>query len=142
VTAVVLRESSPVTEKEIRDFVHVRLSQHKVPSRVLIVDHIPKSSAGKLQRTRLAEELQTKLIAAFSPPRDAVEISIAKIWAEVLGIEQVGIHDNFFALGGDSLLATQVLARLESTLRWQASFHTFFEYPTVAELAKMMRQNM
>jgi acyl-CoA synthetase (AMP-forming)/AMP-acid ligase II/acyl carrier protein len=142
VTAVVLRESTSVTEKEIRDFVHIRLSQHKVPTRVLIVDHIPKSSAGKLQRTRLAEELQAKLKAEFSPPRDAVESSIAKIWAEVLDIEQVGIHDNFFALGGDSLLATQVLARLKGTLRGQASFHAFFEYPTVAELAQIMRQNM
>jgi acyl carrier protein len=107
----------------------------------LIVDHIPKSSTGKLQRARLAEELQAKLKAAFSPPRNTIENAIAKIWAEILGIEQVGIHDDFFALGGDSLSATRVLARLEDTLQLKTSVRTFFEYPTVAELAQMLGQN-
>jgi acyl-CoA synthetase (AMP-forming)/AMP-acid ligase II/acyl carrier protein len=138
--AVVLREKGSVTEKEIRDFALTRLSQHKVPSRVLIVDHIPKSSTGKLQRARLAEELQGKLKTTFSPPRDTIENAIARIWAEILGIEQVGIHDDFFALGGDSLSATRVVARLEQTLQLKTSVRAFFEYPTVAELAQMLGQ--
>jgi acyl-CoA synthetase (AMP-forming)/AMP-acid ligase II/acyl carrier protein len=139
--AAVLRENISVTEKQIRDFALTRLSQQKVPSRILIVDHIPKSSTGKLQRARLAEALQAKLNAVFSPPRNAIENAIAKIWTEILGVDPVGIHDNFFALGGDSLSATRVVARLEDTLNLKTCLLTFFDYPTVAELAQMLAQN-
>ncbi len=142
VAAVVLRENVSGDEKALREFVSARLAQLKLPSRILIVDQIPKGPTGKLQRGRLAEVFQSKLWAAYSPARDTVEVAIARIWAEVLCVEQVGIHDNFFTLGGDSLLATRVVARMESALEWKVPLRIFFDCPTVAEVAQLVHQGM
>jgi acyl carrier protein len=69
-----------------------------------------------------------------------VEHTLAAIWAEVLGLEQVGIHDNFFALGGHSLLATRVIARMREQFQVELPVHTLFEEPTVAHLAGAIEQ--
>jgi acyl carrier protein len=68
-------------------------------------------------------------------PRDAVERTVAAIWSQVLGLEQVGVHDNFFDLGGHSLLATRVFARLQKAFSVPISLRDLFEKPTVAELS-------
>ena len=73
-------------------------------------------------------------------PRSPVEEALARIWSEVLKLEQVGIHDNFFDLGGHSLLATQVIARVINTFRVELSLRSFFEAPTVAGLAEVITQ--
>ena len=74
-------------------------------------------------------------------PRTQEEKVIARIWCEVLGLEQVGIHDNFFALGGHSLKATQVMARLHTALQVELPLRRFFEAPTIAELATLVSKN-
>jgi acyl-CoA synthetase (AMP-forming)/AMP-acid ligase II/acyl carrier protein len=140
VAAVVLRENASACERELRDFVSAQLSQHKVPSRVLIVEEIPKGSTGKVQRGRLAEELETKLKGQYSPARNPIEKTTAQIWAEVLGVTQVGSHDNFFTLGGDSLSATRVVARLQSAFQLDLPVRVLFDYPTVAELSQMISE--
>jgi acyl-CoA synthetase (AMP-forming)/AMP-acid ligase II/acyl carrier protein len=136
VVAVVLRENASLDEKALRDFASARLSQEKLPSRILIVEQIPKGPTGKLQRGRLAEELEPKLKTAFSPARSKIESTVAEIWAEILGVEEVGIYDNFFTLGGDSLSATRVVARLHSALQLNVSPRILFDYPTVVEIAQ------
>jgi acyl carrier protein len=72
----------------------------------------------------------------FVAPRTPSEQSIAKIWAEVLKLENVGIHDNFFHLGGHSLLATQVISRLRDAFRIHLPLRSLFESPTVVGLAE------
>ncbi len=140
-TAVVLRGNTSATETELRAFLLMRLSWHKVPSRVLIVDRIPKSPAGKLQRNRLAQELEAQLTTQFLPPRNALEVALGNIWAEILGVQQIGVHDNFFALGGDSLSAGRVVAHLQHALQMEIPLRAFFDHPTLAEMAKFIAEN-
>jgi acyl-CoA synthetase (AMP-forming)/AMP-acid ligase II/acyl carrier protein len=134
-TAVVLRENASVTEREIRDLAFARLADYKVPSQVVIVDEIPKGPTGKLQRIGLAEKLASQLKAEFVAPGDPFEDALARIWTEVLGIKLIGVHDNFFALGGDSLLATQLVSRVRAAFRVELPLGTIFKEPTVAKQA-------
>jgi acyl carrier protein len=97
------------------------------------VDEIPKGPTGKVQRSELAQELGSRLRAEFVAPRNSVEEVLTPIWRQLLGVEQVGVHDNFFALGGDSLLATRLVARLRVTFEIEVPIATVFIGPTVAE---------
>jgi len=130
--AVVLRENTSVTEKEIREFAFARLADYKIPSQVLIVNEIPKGPTGKLQRIGLAEKLAPKLKPVYMASRNPVENTLANIWTEVLGIERVGINDNFFALGGDSLLAAQIVSRIHTAFQIELQLKAIFKDPTLA----------
>jgi acyl carrier protein len=141
--AVVLLEQAAATEKEIREFAATRLADFKVPRKVMIVDEIPKGATGKLQRIGLAEKLgltsngegQAVAAADFVAPRTPGEEVLAEIWAQVLGLERVGVHDSFFGLGGDSMLATQLVSRVREVMQVELSLSGFFETPTVANMA-------
>jgi acyl-CoA synthetase (AMP-forming)/AMP-acid ligase II/thioesterase domain-containing protein len=133
--AVVLRDGSRATGIEIREFVSSRLADHKVPHQVVLLDAIPKGPTGKLQRIGLAEKLGDRLKPPFVAPRTPVEERLAEIWASALGVARVGIHDNFFALGGDSLLAAQVLAQAFDR---DVEFSTMFHAPTIEQLAQVL----
>ncbi len=139
-TAVVLRENALVTEREIRELAFARLADYKVPSQVVIVDEIPKGPTGKLQRIGLAKKLAPKLKAEFVAPRNPVQEALARIWAEVLGVEQVGIYDNFFALGGDSLLATRLVSRMRVAFHVELPLGMIFREPTVASQALVVEE--
>lgn len=136
--AVVLRESVSATERELREFAFGRLADYKIPSRVLIVDEIPKGPTGKLQRIGLAEKLATELKADFVAPRTAVESALAMIWSEALDIEQVGVCDNFFALGGDSLLAARLVTRVGDVFGVELPLKAVFQAPTIEQLAVVL----
>jgi acyl-CoA synthetase (AMP-forming)/AMP-acid ligase II len=138
--AVVLRPGAKVTPKDIRQFAIGRLAAFKVPRQVQIVAEIPKGPTGKVHRVSLADKLGlatgTAIPQASISPRTPLEKVLAGIWAEVLQVEQVGLHDNFFALGGDSLLATRVLIRLYEITHFEVEVSYIFEAPTVAEMAE------
>ena len=127
------------TPKEIRQFAIGRIADFKVPRQVLIVKEIPKGPTGKMQRVGLAAKLGLAAGAARRRPslrpRTPLEKMLAGIWAEILQLEQVGIDDDFFALGGDSLLATHVLTRIYDIMHLEVEVIGFFEAPTVAEMA-------
>ena len=137
--AVVLRPTAKVTPKDIRQFAMGRLAAFKVPRQVQIVAEIPKGLTGKVHRVGMADKLGlatgTATSQASISPRTPLEKTLAEIWAEVLQVEQVGLHDNFFALGGDSLLATRVLIRLYEITHLEVGVSYIFEAPTVAEMA-------
>jgi acyl-CoA synthetase (AMP-forming)/AMP-acid ligase II/acyl carrier protein len=139
-SAIVLRLHAAATPKDIRQFALGRLAAFKVPRQVLIVRDIPKGPTGKLQRIGLAAKLGLASDAAATPvfvtPRTPIEQALAAIWAEVLQAEQVGAHDDFFALGGDSLQATRVLVRLRDTMHVDVDASRLFAAPTVAEMAE------
>lgn len=130
------------TETELRRFVADRLAPYKVPRRVLFLEELPKGSTGKVQRIGLADRLGLKetplpervSIAAVAP-RSPVEEIVAAVWVEVLGREGVGVDDDFLALGGDSILATQVVARLRALFGLDVTVATFFEAASVASMA-------
>lgn len=112
-TAVVLRAGRTADPAELRRFLLARLAAHKVPSQVVVVDAIPKGPTGKVQRIGLAARLASQLAPVHTPPRSELEKALTEIWARVLGLAKVGIHDNFFLLGGDSLAGTQVGLEIE-----------------------------
>ncbi len=136
-----LRATEPLI-KEIRQFASARLAHFKVPQQIVIMDEIPKGPTGKLQRMGLAEKLDLvapgKKLADFTAPRTSIEERLSEIWASVLGIDQLGIHDNFFQSGGDSLKAAQVFSRLHRDFQVELPMQTLFERPTVAELAELV----
>jgi acyl-CoA synthetase (AMP-forming)/AMP-acid ligase II/acyl carrier protein len=140
VSAVVLRPNAKVTPKDIRQFAAGRIAEFKVPRQVLIVSEIPKGPTGKVQRVSLAVKLgltnSAGLTQTFVAPRTPIEKVLAGIWAEVLEVEQIGVHDDFFALGGDSLQAGRVLVRLQQSMQIGVAVSAVFEAPTIAEMAE------
>ncbi len=144
---VVLHSQRTITEKELREFVRERLADFKVPRQVLFASEIPRGQFGKIQRTRLAkllgvqpcDQLPSKAEAAYEAPSTREESELAQIWARVLGRDLVGIHDDFFRLGGDSILATQVISQVRSVFNVELSPASLFETPTIAELARSIQ---
>ena len=141
--AIVLKPGAAVSDRELRKFVAGRLADFKVPRRIVFLDEIPKGPTGKVQRIGLAEKLDLAAAAQarfevktdFVAPRTPVEKTLTTIWAQVLGAERVGIHDDFFELGGDSLLAAQVISRVQEATQVKLTPLSFFEAPTVNDLA-------
>ncbi len=139
-TAVVLKAGVSATPKELREFAMARLAAHKVPSQVLILDQIPKGPTGKLQRIGLGEKLMPKLKPIYIAPASTVEIALGNLWKDVLHVDLVGIQDNFFASGGDSLLAMQLMARIRSVFQIELPFGCIFREPTIAEQALLVEK--
>ncbi|HEU5228866.1 MAG TPA: AMP-binding protein [Ktedonobacteraceae bacterium] len=144
--AVVFHADGQATEKELRTFVAQRLALFKVPRYIVIVDAIPKGPTGKVQRLSLAKLLgfvsdDTTAIEEkmeYVAPRNVLEEQIATIWAQVIGYEEVGVTNNFFQLGGDSLMAEQVISRVNDVLQVNVPMLAFFEAPTIADLAALI----
>jgi acyl-CoA synthetase (AMP-forming)/AMP-acid ligase II/acyl carrier protein len=133
--AVVVRDRLQTNEAVIRRYLSGRLASFKVPAYLLIVDDIPKSATGKIQRAAVAGTFTERLHRVFIAPKDELQMLVADIYAEVLETGQVGVGDNFFSLGGDSLRATQVISRLRSLFSIDLPIATLFSKATVAELA-------
>jgi acyl carrier protein len=126
-----------VSTKSLRDFVTDRLPHYMVPSSwVVLNESLPRTALGKVDRQRLPVPDRFSIEAEFQAPRTAVEAAIAQIWTELLGIEQIGVHDSFLELGGHSLLAAQAIARIRGRLSVQMSPQEFLEHPTIAEQAQ------
>ncbi len=128
-------ESAGFTELKVH--LKKKLPDFMIPSTLVALPALPMTPNGKVDRRalRAPEWARPELEVAYEAPRDEVEARIAAIWCEVLGVPRVGIRDVFFDLGGHSLLATQVVSRLRDAFAVQLPLRTFFETPTVAELA-------
>jgi acyl-CoA synthetase (AMP-forming)/AMP-acid ligase II/acyl carrier protein len=131
VAAVVLRPDNRVSEADVRRFALDRLAGHKVPSQVIFLNQLPKGPTGKPQRIGLYEKLAPLLRAPFVAPVGPVEEAVANAWRDVLQVDRIGAQDNFFFLGGDSLLAMRVVARLGSAFEIELPLETMFRAPTV-----------
>src|SRR5262249_32934247 len=102
---------------------------------------LPLTPNGKVDRAALpAVESHQEMTGTFVAPRNAVEMEIGNIWASVLKMEAVGIHDNFFDLGGNSLLATQVISRMRKAFQMDIPLRSLFEWPTIADLAEKINE--
>ncbi len=125
-------------EPALRKSLAIKLPEYMVPSRFFILDQLPRTANGKLDRKALptGHYLRPDLEQVFTAPRNEIEEKIASVWAEVLKLKQVGVHDNFFELGGHSLLGTQIILRLNKLFGTQLQLRWLFESPTVAALAK------
>ncbi|MEU4805248.1 non-ribosomal peptide synthase/polyketide synthase [Actinosynnema sp. NPDC023587] len=125
--------------EKLRDFLGESLPDYLVPSVFAPVDAIPVSPNGKVDRARLPEpDFSALSTAGYVPPAGPVEESLAAVWADVLGVPKVGSADNFFGLGGDSILSMQVVARArQAGLRFTTK--ELFQHQTVAQLAPVVR---
>jgi len=136
-SSFVLRPSSFVTQ--LRAFLAARLIDYMIPSAFVVLDTLPLTPSGKLDRTALPAPDPHADPTTFVAPRIPEEELLARICANVLHRERVGIHDNFFDLGGHSLLATQVVAQVRAVFAVELPLQTLFEQPTVAGLAELLR---
>lgn len=141
--AYLLPTAQPVPPvNELRSFLNERLPDYMIPSAWMFLDAFPLAPNGKVDRLALPAPGGTRpvLDAAFVSPRTPVEEALASIWAEVLGLDQVGIHDNFLALGGHSLMATQVISRVREAFHIEIPLRILFEKPTIGELAVVITE--
>ncbi|MEH2095023.1 amino acid adenylation domain-containing protein, partial [Nostoc sp.] len=129
------------TVSVLRSFLKEKLPEYMVPSAIVILESLPLTSNGKIDRRALpAPELSSELSDKYVTPRTPLEEILAQIWIQVLKIELVGRHDNFFELGGHSLLATQLISRMRSSLKVELPLRSLFAAPTIAELAPLIQQ--
>jgi oxalate---CoA ligase len=139
VTAVIRRPGASITAQQLRDHALQNIAPLKVPTSIVFVDEFPRNALGKVLRRELAASIREGLRAEFVPPRDAEEILIAGAFAELLLLPRVGALDNFFDLGGDSLRAVRVLARIGAQTGVEMEPRALFEAPTVEQFAQRLR---
>ena len=125
---------------QLRSFLQEKLPEYMVPDRLLLLDALPITPNGKVDRQALPalDASRPELAENFVPPRTPLEIGLAEIWAEVLGIERVGIQDNFLELGGQSLLAIQVVSRIRDSYQVDLPMRSLFDSPTIAQLQEQI----
>ncbi len=119
----------------LRDFLGKSLPELMIPSVFVMMDALPRTISGKVDRRSLPAPNQQPS-RTFVPPRTPVEAELAQIWRQVLNVEQVGVNDNFFELGGHSLLATQLVSRVGRAFQVELPLRILFESPTVATQAE------
>ena len=143
VAYLVPAKQPPPTLSGLRHLLAERLPDHMIPSSFVMLDALPLTPTGKVDRKALPDrgnsrpELETPYIA----PRTPVEEQLTSFWSEILGIDQVGIHDNFFDLGGHSMAASRVVSRVIRTFQLELPIKAMFNSPTVAEMAKIIALN-
>jgi len=122
--------------EELRDELRKRLPEYMVPTGWSSLTSLPLTPNGKLDRKALPVPERESSRAAYIAPRNEQEAAVAKIWCEVLGVNQVGVKDNFFDLGGHSLLAVRLRAMLRNRLNYHLTLVDLFQNPTIASMAK------
>jgi hypothetical protein len=130
---------SNLNSVELRRFLQNRLPPHMIPSQFVFLDALPLTPNGKVDRERLPEpDTQRPVLqVAYVPPSTAVEKVLADIWSEILGIDKVGRYDNYFELGGDSLLILRVISQANHAGLPLMPKH-LFRHQTIAELATVI----
>jgi surfactin family lipopeptide synthetase A/lichenysin synthetase A len=132
---VVFEEGAAPSATDLREHLGSYLPDGVVPSRFVPLDEMPRTSSGKIDRTALpksGELIRTKERVA---PRNETEERVARIWCEHLGLDDVGVHDNFFEVGGHSLLAVRIQHDVSDEFDVDVPLGTIFENPTISELA-------
>ncbi|HEY4168341.1 MAG TPA: phosphopantetheine-binding protein [Reyranella sp.] len=122
---------------ELRTYLQQRLPNYMVPTTIVLLDRLPLTANGKIDRRALPtpDATRDELTHAYVAPRNRTERMLADIWSDLLNIERVGVRDNFFDLGGHSLLATQLVSRIRNSFDCELPVRAIFEAPTIASLA-------
>jgi amino acid adenylation domain-containing protein len=127
------------TPERLREWVASQLPEYMVPSAIVILDALPLSANGKVDRSALPDpQSEGSTEDAFVAPRTPTEEALVSIWMDVLKQEQVGVTDNFIALGGHSLLAIRVLGKLSRKFGVRLPLRTLFDAPTIEQLAELV----
>jgi amino acid adenylation domain-containing protein/non-ribosomal peptide synthase protein (TIGR01720 family) len=134
VAFVVLEKAAPPNESELRQHLTGLLPKYMIPTGFVVMDSLPLLPSGKVDRKKLSAGAATTPQPEYVPPRSPSEEMMTGLWSQVLGLERVGIHDNFFAIGGQSLLATRVTSGIRDLFSRELPLSEIFESPTVAAL--------
>ena len=131
------------TARELRRILATKLPDYMMPATFMILDALPQTPSGKVDRKALPAPFKCRpeLDSPFAEPRTPFEETLVEIWSQILGLNGLGIHDNFLELGGDSLLASQVVSRVVKTFQVDLPLRLLFESPTVADMAVAITQN-
>ncbi|MBO1257158.1 hypothetical protein J3L16_15860, partial [Alteromonas sp. 5E99-2] len=132
---------TPLETQNIQRELHESLPDYMVPGIIVVLDGLPLTPNGKVDRKALpAPELAN--INTYEAPEGDTEVALAGIWQEVLGVEQVGRHDNFFALGGHSLAAVQLLNKTNQYFELDLSLKQVIVTPSLIELSELISQSL
>ncbi len=138
---VVFTSKQEVTTSQLREFLQQQLPEYMIPSVFVALDALPLTPSGKVDRRSLPSPTTINQSQLAITPRDTWELQLTQIWSEVLGVDWVGIRDNFFESGGHSLLAVRLMAQIQQKLHKQLPLASLFQNPTIAELAHLLRQS-
>jgi acyl carrier protein len=142
VTYIVAETNPPPGTKELREFIRNKLPDYMIPTAFVMLESLPLNSHGKVDRGALPapDGLRPELDTSYVVPRTEAERNIAEVWQEVLRLESVGIFDNFFDLGGHSLLMIQIHDKLREKFKFEVSMVELFEYPSINSLAEHLNR--
>ncbi|WP_405916493.1 non-ribosomal peptide synthetase [Streptomyces sp. NBC_00728] len=138
VAYLVAESGAELRTTDVKSAAAVSLPPYMVPGIVMVLDELPLTANKKIDRARLPEPVVASG-AGFEKPRDATEITLARMWTEILGISQVGIHDDFFDVGGHSLLAVRLSAAVRAEWDVEIPISVMLRHGTIAELAAIVR---
>jgi amino acid adenylation domain-containing protein len=141
VAYLVLRHAQDNAEKELRGFLQQRLPEYMVPTSFVLLEALPLTPSGKVDRKALLMpvEVRPNLDASYVEPRNSLEQEIAEIWAQILRLDRVGANDNFFELGGTSILGVQMMIRLQKKLGRSLRVVLLYQHSSVGELAQALQ---
>ncbi len=137
---LVSRSDSKLEPAEIRNFLREKLPDYMVPSAFVQLEKLPLTPNGKVDKKKLPAPEKDTLSSKddYVEPRSETEAKLAAIWSEMLGVDQIGVHDNFFDLGGHSLLAIRMFAAVEETFHKSVPLATLFEAGTIEKLGEIL----
>jgi aryl carrier-like protein len=140
VAYVVAGEAQRPSASELRGFLRQRLPEYMVPSHFVFLDALPFTPNGKLDRLSLPPpaEIRSGSDRAYLAPRNELEKMVAKVWQETLQLDRVGVHENFFDLGGHSLQMLRIQGKVRSLFNRDLSIVEMFRYPTISSLAELL----
>jgi len=125
--------------RALRDALAAMLPDYMVPSTIMVLEQLPLTPNGKIDRRALPSPHEDAMArGGYETPEDEIEIALAKIWAELLGVSQVGRNDHFFELGGHSLLAVRVLSRVSQEIGVSMPVSDLFVHPELASFARVV----
>ena len=139
---VSLQNEKPPTSEELREFVRGKLPEYMVPSQMVVLNSIPLTTNGKIDRKALPAPSRENVSSTgdFVSPGTEIEKSLAAMWRELLKVDRIGIHDDFFNLGGHSLMAIKAVSRIRDVFGVDLPLATLLEAPTIAALSQILRQ--
>ncbi|OXA89990.1 non-ribosomal peptide synthetase [Flavobacterium hercynium] len=131
-----------IDRSELRTFLQAKLPDYMIPGFYITLEVLPLTHNGKINRKALPNISEQDIVKKeYEAPRNATEEILTTIWQEMMGIEKIGIADNFFDLGGHSLIVAQVINRIHKELGQTVSFTAFFEKPTIGDLSAQLQKN-
>jgi nonribosomal peptide synthetase protein BlmX len=143
VAYVVPNPGQEVRPVDVQRYVRERLPKYMIPAAVVVMDKMPLTATGKVDRGSLPAVTHAELAGAqYVAPRNDIEEALAAIWCKVLEIDRVGVHDTFFDIGGESLRAMQAISATNKVFQIGLSVRRLFDAPTVGDLAVLVREEL